>query len=476
MDKSTLEGGWRLGKRLFQQVFVSPDRTQALGLSQLQVVSELDEADKKETTYHTVHSSYFTKDKPVCPVCGKRNTTETKIIPRSFKDLLPSDDGKVQVIDLVFHQRYFRCKDCENLIFHENIDFAEEGCKFSNRLSDLIAEGTLTRTYERVCKEYGVPASKASVGIIMRRRMRLRVDMQPPIKPPDAVTIFLAEFFSDTYPMVLGIYGRDVRLLDILPSSSVMEYRLFFQQFDCKGVKQVCIDPDEQLHSAVVEIFPQAEIMVSEEYIRRCAREALQDVIKKEGNHCNIHRRYAKLTALESHLTPGEHRRVTDGMKKLPRIRAAYNAYQDLLRRMETGWTIPLLREWLDSLPEYVADETEGDGNVIQPLTEFAMLEDVLNLYEHQIQTYLDSANKPPSSMEAAVTGILDAIEYMPYGIYDVLRARMLSNVDQELIEMDGKTYRTGVRIDKLTEKMNSIAQKIRDKKEREEYGYDTED
>ena len=47
MDKSTLEGGWRLGKRLFQQVFVSPDRTQALGLSQLQVVSELDEADKE---------------------------------------------------------------------------------------------------------------------------------------------------------------------------------------------------------------------------------------------------------------------------------------------------------------------------------------------------------------------------------------------------------------------------------------------
>jgi hypothetical protein len=84
MDKSTLEGGWRLGKRLFQKVFVSPDRTQALGLSQLQVVSELDEADKKETTYHTVHSSYFTKDKPTCPV-RQKNTTETKIIPRAVK-------------------------------------------------------------------------------------------------------------------------------------------------------------------------------------------------------------------------------------------------------------------------------------------------------------------------------------------------------------------------------------------------------
>lgn len=464
-----------MGKRLFQRMYVSPDRTEKLGLPDLQVVTELDEADKQETTYHTVCSSYFTKDKPRCPVCGGTHTTETKIIPRTFKDLLPNTGKDVKVIDLVHHQRYFRCLDCDKtVVFHEDIDFAEEGCKFTNRLSDVIAEGTLTRSYERVCKDYGVPASKASVGIIMRRRMRLRMDMQPPMKTPDAVCVFLAEFFSDTFPMVLGIYGREVRLLDLLSSSSAMEYRAFFRQFECNKVTRVFIDPDEQLHNAVVETFPQAEIMVSEEYIRRCTREALKDVIKKEGNHCNIHRRYAKLTTMESHLTPGEHRRVAEGMKKLPRIRAAYNAYQDLLRRMESGWTIPLLRQWLDSLQEYVADETE-DGDEIRSLKEFSLLEDVLNLYEKQIQAYLSNTNKPPSGMESAVTGILDALEYMPYGIYDVLRARMLSDVKQELVEIDGRQYRTGVRVEKLTEKMNGIAKKIRDKKEREEYGYNTE-
>ncbi len=205
-----------MGKRLFQQVFVSPDRTETLGLPNLQVVSDLDEADKKEITYHTVHSSYFTKEKPACPVCGGKNTTESKIIPHNFKDQLPTKDGTVKVIDLVFHQRYFRCKDCGNVVFHEDLDFAEEGCRFSSRLSDLIAEGTLTRTYERVCKDYGVPASKASVGIIMRRRLRLRVDLQPPLKTLEALVIFVPEFFSDAHPIVLGIYGRDVRLLDVL--------------------------------------------------------------------------------------------------------------------------------------------------------------------------------------------------------------------------------------------------------------------
>ena len=463
-----------MGRRLFHQMYVSPHRTELLSLPQLQVVSELDETDKKESTYHAVHSSYFTKGKPTCPVCGQNHTVETKIIPRNFKDLLPTDDDRVKVIDLIFHQRYFRCLDCGNFVFHEGIDFAEEGCKFTNRLSDLIAEGTLTKSYEKVCKEYGVPASKASVGIIMRRRMHLRADQQPPLKTPDALVIFVTDFFSDAHPMVLGIYGRDVRLLDVLNASSVMDYRLFFQQLDCRAVKQLFIDPDEQLHSAVVGAFPDAEITVSEEYIHRCARQALKDAIKKEGNHCCIYRRYYALTVPESYLTQGEHGRVNAGMKKLPRIRAAYNAYQDLLRRMESGWTIGLLQEWLRSLPDYVSDE-QAEGESIQPLNEFGILEDVLSLYGTQIQAYLDSENKPPAGMESAVTGILDAIEEMPYCIYDVLRARMLLNVEQEIVEMDGQKYRTGVRIEKLTEKMNHIAWQIKEKKEREEYGFDSE-
>jgi len=51
-----------------------------------------------------------------------------------------------------------------------------------------------------------------------------------------------------------------------------------------------------------------------------------------------------------------------------------------------------------------------------------------------------------------------------------------LLNVEQEIVETDGQKYRTGVRIEKLTEKMNHIAWQIKEKKEREEYGYDAED
>lgn len=466
-----------MGKRLFQQLYVSPERTKALALPALQVVSELDESDSKENTYHAVSATYFTKEKAVCPVCKGTHTVETKIFPHKFKDLLPGDAKKPKVIDLIYHQRYFRCLDCPGVVFHEKTDFAEDGCKFTNRLSDMIAEGTLTRTYEKVCKEYGVPASKASVGIIMRRRMRLRAESQPPQRTPETITIFNAEFFSGIYPMVLGNFGRDVRLLDVLNESSITAYRQFFQQFDRKTVKQVFIDPDEQMHSAVVELFPQAEIMVSEEYIRRCARDALKDVIRNEGNHCVIHRRYDTLTAPEHQLSEGTHRRAMEGMKKLPRVRAAYTAYQELLRRMDVGrWKIETLKEWINALPEYLQEE-QSEGEQLEALEEFGILDDVLTHYEPLIQTFLDSEKKPPASVASAVIGILDAIEGMPYCIYDVLRARMMANVEQEQVEIDGQMFRTGVRIEQLTEKMNEIAWQIRSKKEREEYGgYDTED
>lgn len=465
-----------MGKRLFQQVYISKDRTEKLHLPQLQVVSELDEMDKMATTYHVVKASYFKKDKAKCPTCGGDHTAATKIVPRCFKDCLPDDGNRIKVIDLILHQRYYRCLDCKNLVFHEKIDFAEEGCKYTNRLSDIIAVGTLTRSYEKVCKEYGVPASKASVGIIMRRQLQLHADTQPPLKTPDALVIFMTYFFSDAHPIILGIYGQDIRLLDILDTSSRMDYRIFFQQLDCKAVKQVFIDPDEQMHYAVAETFPNAEIMISEEYIQRCIRESFKEVIRKEGNRCSIRRRYYTLTVPENYLQEGEHKRVLSGLKKLHRIRAAYNAYQDLLSSLDTGkWKIEMLTGWLASIPEYIQDEGPV-GEEILPLTEFDLLGDIINLYEPQIKAYLSSKNKPPAGMKRAVTGILDAIDEMPYCIYEVLRARMLLNVEQEQVVVDGNKYRAGVRIEKLIEKMRHITSQIQAKKEKEEYGYDPED
>ena len=215
-----------MGKRLFQEVYASVDRTETLALPGLMVVSEYDDSETAAFTYHTVHTSYFSRGKQICPYCEGTHTAETKIRSRKFKDILPSENGERNVIDLIFHQRYFRCSDCSH-VFGEDIDFAEEGCRYTNRLSDLLAEGTLTQTYEKVCKEYGVPASRTSVGVIMRRRLRMKIEQLPPLETPDALTIFTAYYYSDTYPIILGTYGNSVRLIDVLSESSESAYAVF---------------------------------------------------------------------------------------------------------------------------------------------------------------------------------------------------------------------------------------------------------
>lgn len=463
-----------MGKRLFQEVYASVDRTTALGIPDLMVVSEMDDAETSSFTFHTVHKSYFSKDKAICPYCRKTNTAETKIRSRKFKDILPSENGERNVIDLIFHQRYFRCDDCDR-VFREDIDFAEDGCRYTNRLSDLLAEGTLMQTYEKVCKEYGVPASKTSVGVIMRRRLRMKVEQLPPLLTPDALTIFVAYYYSTAYPIVLGIYGDKVRLIDVLSESSISAYSVFFTSLNKEKVKQVFVDADEQLHSAVAAAFPNAQIMLSEECVRRYIRDAFKDVIKKDGSRCFIHQRYHTLCKPESYLSEYELKQVSNTLRRRHRLGAAYNAYQELLQSMATGWNIDRILGWVDDLPEYISDAAD-DGETFDALYEFDVIRDVLQLYEPQINTYLALQNKPPAAMTSAVMSILDSLEEMPYCIYDVLHARMLLNVEHDWRLVDGEKYRIGVPVERLTETMHDITRKIRSKKENEEYGYESED
>lgn len=463
-----------MGKRLFQEVYASPDRTAALCLPELVVVSEADDPETADLIYHAVHKSYFSKDKPVCPYCQGTNTAETKIRPRKFKDILPSENGERKVIDLVFHQRYFRCDDCSR-VFNEDIDFAEEGCRYTNRLSDLLAEGTLTQTYEKVCKEYGVPASKTSVGVIMRRRLRMKIEQLPPLETPDSLAIFVSRFYSNAYPIVLGIYGDNIRLIDVLSESSEAAYAVFFSGLNKAKVKRVFIDPDEQLHYAAAVAFPGASIMMSEECVMRHIRECLGDVIKKEGTKCFVYQRYHTLCKEEKYLNRTERRQVNRTLDRRHRLAGAYNAYQDLLVRLGAKWSAPVISGWVDDLPQYLEDKADDDEN-LEPLWEFDILKDILHLYEPQLEEYLKLEQKPSAALASSVMAIKDSLDEMPFCIYDILHARMLLNVDQDWMLKENKKYRIGVPVERLTYKMNQISMKIRSKKEKEYDGYESED
>ena len=63
------------------------------------------------------------------------------------------------------------------------------GCKFTNRLSDILADGTFQFSYKKVCQHYGVPSSTASIGEVMRRRIQYRESMLQPLKTPNIISI-----------------------------------------------------------------------------------------------------------------------------------------------------------------------------------------------------------------------------------------------------------------------------------------------
>lgn len=48
----------------------------------------------------------------------------------------------------------------------------------------------------------------------------MKTEQLPPLETPDAMTIFVAYYYSAAYPVVLGLYGETVKLIDVLSESS----------------------------------------------------------------------------------------------------------------------------------------------------------------------------------------------------------------------------------------------------------------
>ena len=103
-----------LGKRRFEKRKVSKTKTEELNIDGLLVI-ESDDSDN----FITVHKNYFNNQlRPRCPACGSDKTRSSKVVTRTFKDILDADNDKgFKIIDLVFNQRYFRCYGCGKSVF-----------------------------------------------------------------------------------------------------------------------------------------------------------------------------------------------------------------------------------------------------------------------------------------------------------------------------------------------------------------------
>lgn len=328
-----------MGKKLYTKENISKAETERLGIPELVVLK----TNSDDVGLEVVHRRYFEDEKLLCPACRSSKTRCSKIVDRKLKDLLwlDEDHKTFQIISLLFHQRYMRCDNCGQSVFPEPTEFGEKGCKFTNRLSDALADGTFQFSYKKVCQHYGVPASTASVGEVMRRRIQYRESLLPPVRTPHIISIVEVVFFGKFYPAVLGIWDDEVYCLDILRDSSEETCGAFLKTLDAKQVETIYVDPVDSLFNAVNQYFPMASIVVTDEAIQRYARNAMLDIIHSDGKRFPVVHKNRRLTVLHKDLddrtvVP----RIKEGMKSRPRLQRAYNHHQRLLELMETKWLI----------------------------------------------------------------------------------------------------------------------------------------
>ena len=426
---------------------VSKAKTNELGIEGLLVI-EADDSDR----YIAVHKNYFKNAvRPLCPACGSEKTRSSKVVTRTFKDILGVKDSKsFKIVDLVFNQRYFRCDGCGKSVFPEDIDFASKGSRYTDRLSDKLADGTLTYSYKRVCDYYSVPASTASVGAIMRRRTQHWESTLAPIYTPETLAIFEVEFYNRIYPVVFVVRDGEPYCLDILDESTEQAYISFFKKMDAGKVKKIFIDPVESLCNAIFSSFPSVSVLVTDECILRYARMALHDVIFKDGKRMPLKDKFATLMQKKDNITEVyTKRQMVSGFQSRPRLKAAYDQYQKLITLMEHQWQYSDIKTWLDGIPDN--------------LPEFDILADVVELFGDNIKQFSVEIGSTSGIYSTCVSQFIKEINEMPFCIYDVLRARIIFSASPDKIIEDESEKRVGVRVSRLINKLEEVTGNIKE-------------
>ena len=86
--------------------------------------------------------------------------------------------------------------------------------------------------------------------------------------------------------------------LDILRDSSEETCGAFLKTLDANQVETIYVDPVDSLFSAVNQYFPMASIVVTDEAIKRYARNAMLDIIHSDGKRFPVVHKDRRLTVL----------------------------------------------------------------------------------------------------------------------------------------------------------------------------------
>ena len=243
--------------------------------------------------------------------------------------------------------------------------------------------------------------------------------------------------------------------MDILPDTSEATYITFFRNLDATKLENIYVEPNDELKSAVAACFPTLPSLISQECVRRHARNAFIEIIHSDGKRFPLVNKEDKLTQYKKYITSShDKKQIEMGMRSRKRLKQAYEHYQSLLKILENTWDYTQLLEWADKI----------DPN----LYEYGNLIDIIEFYETEINNALTSTEKLPQIFSTVVRGICDAINAMPHCIFDILRARCMLTISNDTIKENDEQKRCGILADRFVENITKITNNI---KENRDYG-----
>lgn len=233
-----------MGKRRFQEIDISPGRTQELGITELVVVND-DEPDG----FEAVTKNYFSEDRVCCPECGA-NARSVKLTTRTITDGILRNDENLHIVKIKFHQRMYRCPVCSTSVFPEPVDFIDPGSHFTKRLSECIFQEAIWHSFTMIKENLELEISKATLESIIRKQADIRSEWLPRLVRFTELFLFVVNSrfprLKEKYTVVCGRKNGEFFFLDLLKHSDHDGWAVFLHRLQVESLQ--CIYYEEPVN------------------------------------------------------------------------------------------------------------------------------------------------------------------------------------------------------------------------------------
>lgn len=422
---------------------VDYDLTAMLGLDELEVVKY---EDGQYTAMNADH------ELPKCIYCGgdtRNHDTRT----RNFYDCIKDEEGKPQFIYLAYDQYMYQClnTDCHSL-FPRKIDFARGNAKLTKRLEEMIVHYGMFLSYGDIKNKFEDKISRTTVKDTISNWTNRHDEDRGAFYTPEILCIISFETTKVNYILVADGVDENKCIIDVLLDIGSGQVMSILSRFDKSKIKRVVVDVNPTIVEVIRDQLPGVEIQVHTGALLLCAKKEFELLINNEGPHLyKVDRKSLLKSPQELAILEGssdevkryndeityENNRISHIIGTKPRIGVAYEHIINLYKVLSPDSDYSNLKKWEDAVSIVCPEDFELTIAYVEHY-----MQELLNFYLRRTEVTKDIYDEL-----VILNNLID--EFKTYSA-DVLRAKILYQVEPLLEEVDGKTLWRGVPLEKV--------------------------